>query len=212
MFNISEHILLAASWVLFCVFHSVFASEGWKTAMKKFFGQSLRFYRFYYSVFSALSLSLILFLLIIIRSPVLWEFSSLFLLLSSIIGIAGILIMLSCMKKYFSAVSGLKAFSTKKNAGSMLQTGGLHRYIRHPLYLGTLLFIWSLFCFFPYASNFLSCLLVTIYTLVGIQIEERKLVLEFGESYKEYIRRVPMLIPRLSPRRGKSEDSLPETA
>jgi len=64
-----------------------------------------------------------------------------------------------------------------------LELGGLHRYIRHPLYLGTLLVVWSLFLFFPSLSNVLACFMITAYTLAGIRLEERKLLQEFGEDY-----------------------------
>jgi protein-S-isoprenylcysteine O-methyltransferase Ste14 len=37
--------------------------------------------------------------------------------------------------------------------------------------------------------------LLTLYVLIGTWLEERKLVLEFGEAYLRYQRQVPMLIP-----------------
>lgn len=104
-------------------------------------------------------------------------------------------IMLACVKKYFSAVSGIKAFSRERSSGAVLQTEGLHSYTRHPLYFGTLLFIWSLFLLFPLLSNLISCCLISGYTVAGIYLEERKLIIEFGEGYKDYARKVPMLIP-----------------
>jgi protein-S-isoprenylcysteine O-methyltransferase Ste14 len=84
----------------------------------------------------------------------------------------------------------------RKEVGGVLETGGLHRYVRHPLYLGTLLLIWSLFLFFPLLSNLLGCMAITLYTLAGIRLEERKLLLRFGSMYADYCKRTPMLIPR----------------
>jgi protein-S-isoprenylcysteine O-methyltransferase Ste14 len=37
--------------------------------------------------------------------------------------------------------------------------------------------------------------LLTIYIIIGTILEERKLVLEFGEAYVKYQKEVPMLIP-----------------
>ena len=37
--------------------------------------------------------------------------------------------------------------------------------------------------------------LLTLYVVIGKWLEERKLVLEFGEAYLRYQRQVPMLIP-----------------
>src|SRR5882724_486658 len=73
----------------------------------------------------------------------------------------------------------------------VLELGGLHRYVRHPLYLGTLLSVWGLFLFFPLLSNLLACIMITLYTLLGIRLEEKKLLLQFGETYASYRRKVP---------------------
>ena len=37
--------------------------------------------------------------------------------------------------------------------------------------------------------------ILTIYVVIGTLLEEKKLINEFGESYKQYQKRVPMLIP-----------------
>lgn len=80
-----------------------------------------------------------------------------------------------------------------------LITGGLYRWVRHPLYSAVLLFIWLLPVM---TSNLLALSLgITVYILVGAVLEERKLRKEFGESYIEYQRRTPMLIPGLILRR-----------
>jgi protein-S-isoprenylcysteine O-methyltransferase Ste14 len=36
---------------------------------------------------------------------------------------------------------------------------------------------------------------LTAYVIIGTMLEERKLVLEFGDSYVRYQKEVPMLIP-----------------
>jgi protein-S-isoprenylcysteine O-methyltransferase Ste14 len=66
------------------------------------------------------------------------------------------------------------------------------------LYLGTFIFAWGIFILYPTLSILIAVSIITIYTLIAIQFEEKKLVKEFGEVYKEYQRRVPMIIPRLS--------------
>jgi protein-S-isoprenylcysteine O-methyltransferase Ste14 len=179
--------------------------------MRRLLGQSFRFYRFFYSIFATLNLLVILYLQCVIESPALWSGSRILTLGASVTGFSGIIIMLACTKKYFSSISGIKAFSRKSDSVPILQTTGLHSYTRHPLYFGTLLFIWSLFLIFPLLSNLISCCLISVYTVIGIHIEERKLVIEFGQDYKDYARRVPMLLPHSLLRRSRMHHSLPET-
>jgi protein-S-isoprenylcysteine O-methyltransferase Ste14 len=83
----------------------------------------------------------------------------------------------------------------KNQTPVVLELGGWHRYVRHPLYFGTLLFVWSLFFIFPTWGNLIACVIITAYTLAGTVLEERKLVMQFGKDYVDYKRRVPMIIP-----------------
>ena len=101
----------------------------------------------------------------------------------------------NCIRKYFFNLSGVAVFRNRQHR-PLLETKGVHRYIRHPLYMGTLLLLWSIFLFFPLLSNLLACGMITLYTLIGIRFEEKKLSREFGESYDIYKRTTPMLIPR----------------
>jgi methanethiol S-methyltransferase len=208
---ISQHLYLIVLWVLFCIQHSLFATEWWKSKMRKWLGTTFRFYRFYYSVFAAVNLVLLLWLQFSIESKFLWRTSVLFRLIAFLFGCVGLLVMFACIRKYFFGVSGIKAFSAQSDRLYMLQTRGLHGYIRHPLYFGTLLFIWSLFFCFPLLNNLIACSLISIYTVAGIRIEERKLVTEYGEYYKAYARKTPMLIPRIFARRTKLPHTFPGT-
>lgn len=76
-----------------------------------------------------------------------------------------------------------------------LKVEGIHRFVRHPLYSGTILFVWGLFFIFPMLNNLIAVILLTLYVLIGISFEEKKLIKEFGKKYESYIAEVPMLIP-----------------
>jgi protein-S-isoprenylcysteine O-methyltransferase Ste14 len=41
---------------------------------------------------------------------------------------------------------------------------------------------------------------LSLYLVVGARLEERKLILEFGQTYREYQKQTPMLIPWKQPR------------
>jgi protein-S-isoprenylcysteine O-methyltransferase Ste14 len=71
---------------------------------------------------------------------------------------------------------------------------GPYRWVRHPLYLFMLLLIWS--CADLTSDRLLFNVLWTIWILIGTRLEERDLVADFGDTYRAYQQRVPMLIPR----------------
>jgi protein-S-isoprenylcysteine O-methyltransferase Ste14 len=81
----------------------------------------------------------------------------------------------------------------KQEVSPQLVTSGLYRWVRHPLYTAGLVFIW----FTPFMTQNLLALYAgfTLYLVVGASFEERKLLREFGETYIEYRKRTPMLIP-----------------
>jgi protein-S-isoprenylcysteine O-methyltransferase Ste14 len=113
--------------------------------------------------------------------------------LALLLGIPGAMIMILCIAKYFKQLSG--AFREKHP--SQLFTGGLHQFVRHPLYFGTFLFLIGLALNWPLLKNILVIGIIILYTLVGILWEEKKLLRQFGEAYKDYQQQVPMILPRL---------------
>jgi len=98
------------------------------------------------------------------------------------------------IKKYFMLLSGVRSIF-QPVPPSELKVEGIHRFVRHPLYSGTILFVWGLFFVFPMLNNLIAVVLLTLYVLIGIGFEEKKLLNEFGKKYEEYILKVPMLIP-----------------
>jgi protein-S-isoprenylcysteine O-methyltransferase Ste14 len=110
--------------------------------------------------------------------------------------------------KYFDpfGIGPLLGRHGAKSEQVTLTIAGPYRLVRHPLYLLSIVMIWS--CPDLTTDRLLFNLLWTGWIVGGAYLEERDLVDEFGDSYREYRRRVPMLIPGLS---GMKRNLSPKT-
>ena len=187
---------LIFSIVLWGIVHSWLASLGWKNFLGRTLGDGfMRFYRLLYNVFAVISFLPILTLMVSLPDEMLYQISApwSYLMLAGQI-ISALLLMASVMQTDILSFAGLRQLFEEEKRGNLV-TGGLYRSVRHPLYTFSLLILWlspsmSLNSFIVYLS-------LTIYVLVGIFFEERKLLREFGQEYADYKSHTPMLIPSL---------------
>ena len=75
--------------------------------------------------------------------------------------------------------------------------GRIYRWLRHPIYAGTLLTFWAATDMSQ--GRLLLAGVFTLYLLVGLRLEERDLETELGPRYRDYRRRVGGLLPRRTP-------------
>ena len=192
-----SYLFLIASFLIFAFFHSFMASLSFK---KRF----PWFKRAYYNV-----VSLLLLFPFVYAWAANYESSetiyavafpyALAFYLSMLIG--AVIFILGAMEMDLLAFTGLKE---EKSSG--FSNKGIHSIVRHPMYLGLIIFIWS----FPKLKvvDFIGNACITAYLIAGAFLEERKLIKEFGEEYAAYRKEVPMLIPLKSIKRFEEKIKL----
>lgn len=87
------------------------------------------------------------------------------------------------------------AFRDRRAADPQFRTPFLYRLVRHPLYLGFFIAFWAA----PVMTvgRLVLAIGMSTFMLIAIQLEERDLTELFGDRYREYRRKVGMLLPRL---------------
>jgi protein-S-isoprenylcysteine O-methyltransferase Ste14 len=98
---------------------------------------------------------------------------------------------------WYMARGGMKAvFGTERDKPAVIDTG-VFRIVRHPIYLGAILFyLGASLITMSIASALFILVIIGFYTFIG-RYEERILTEEFGQDYLEYKKKTGMLIPRL---------------
>lgn len=81
------------------------------------------------------------------------------------------------------------------------KTPFLYKIVRHPMQFGVMMAFWAT----PHMTvgHLIFAIGMTTYILIGLYFEERDLVRHFGDTYRDYQRTTPKLIPM--PQGGKAE-------
>ena len=182
--------IILLSLALWGVVHSILASH----FAKEMFGFR-RLYRLLYNAFSVISFAPILYLLVILEDQPLYQISApwSFVLRGGQV-FSVLLLLVAVLQTDTLSFVGLRQLFEEEKTGQLV-TRGLYKVVRHPLYLFSLLFLWLS----PSMSvnSLVFNIGVTAYFVVGAYFEERKLLRDFGETYAEYKRHTPFLIPGL---------------
>jgi methanethiol S-methyltransferase len=198
--------VLFLRWVVFGIFHSLFASERVKKAVVSTLPSacvrhvSVSCYRLLYNVISiglVLSLGDFASWDCDVTTPdadylYLYPSGSVAKAVSDAVGVLAVVGFLHVCTAYdLFYFAGLRAVPSKPLGWSFL-----HRFSRHPWYLCSLLFIWSR----PMDRlKLLSALMATLYFFVGSTFEEHRLCRTaglVGERYRKYTALVPSIVPR----------------
>ncbi|MEM9674777.1 MAG: methyltransferase family protein [Cyclobacteriaceae bacterium] len=191
--------ILAGLWLVYFFLHSLLASPEVKQHAQCWLGKYYRYYRLGYNVFAVVTIIPVLLYNALVSTDSLVSSDQLrnFLQFFGLVLAAYGVIVIRLSFRQFSKREFIGLPASEENDVEPLRTGGILQHVRHPLYSGTILIAVGLWCFSPTLANFVTAIAWIVYILVGIQLEEKKLLELYGEAYQKYRERVPMLIPRL---------------
>ena len=191
-----------AMFAAFAVVHSLLAGAQPKERLKTVLDPRLieGWYRLAYNAFSVISLMPILLVIVLLPDRTIYQLGLLWsvvlqgLQILGLVGLVGALFVTDIGQ--FSGLSQALAYlggDPLPLPASPLQIKGMYRYVRHPLYFFSLLFVWAN----PTLTinGFWFAVAVTLYVIGGSLVEERRLLRVYGESYRRYRDRVSWLIP-----------------
>lgn len=192
------YIILALATIAWCALHSAMISVSVTRTLQKRVGSSYRYYRLLFNFVAIVSLIPIIVYQHSLKGEPLFDWQGYFRVLQILFIVLGIIFFLLGAKKYdarrFFGFAQIKDSDSRQSmaATSDLDTSGIHSLVRHPWYTALLLLLWSR----PLdIATLVINSVFSLYLIIGSILEERKLVMEFGESYIRYQKDVSMLLP-----------------
>jgi protein-S-isoprenylcysteine O-methyltransferase Ste14 len=158
----------------------------------------MRFYRIFYNLFSILTFVPIILYASTLNSGYIYQWAG-YAQIPRIIAIILSLFLFYAGGRHYDGLQflGIRQIRAQTNHKSLTDTGdlntrGILRIIRHPWYTAAIIIIWMRNIDI---STLIINIILTLYLVVGTFLEERKLLLEFGEKYRYYQENVSMLFP-----------------
>lgn len=188
-----NYLILTFFWVIYFFTHSYFADQKVKEKFRRSFPGIYPYYRLIYNFFAVVLLIPSVYWMAAVDFPEVWAATLQVKFLGVVLAGGGALIIINAFTTYsLKEFVGVHLTDRMENG---LRTTGVFGWVRHPVYLGTLMFFAGFILWNPTTGNILTYLLVWVYLVIGIKLEEKKLVEEFGEDYLKYQQEVPGLLP-----------------
>ena len=185
-------------WVVWCTLHSTLISIPVTEYIKRKSGDGFRFYRLFYNAFSLATLIPVLLYSTSIRQEPIFRWEGPLAIIQYLL-LAGSIGLIVVGGRNYSLFQFLGIAQIKNGGANPSLSGnakfvasGIHRVIRHPWYLAGIMIVWPRDLG---PSSILNNVVIDSYFVIGAILEERKLVREFGEQYREYQRNVSMFFP-----------------
>ena len=210
--NAIAHVMLAASWIAWCVFHSVLIASSVTRRLRGWLGGRYAYFRLAYVLISVLTLAPLLWWQWRLPSPLIvaWTYPWTILQWAGLV-CSGIIMYLGARQynqRFFFGIQQIQDHREGRNSDfSGFEEKGILSTMRHPYYTSGILFL--LFWGDISVASLIFKVIGILYLLIGAVLEEKKLVAEYGDMYRHYQRRVPMFFPLPW---GKRTDHTPPSA
>lgn len=190
---------LALAWLLWCLLHSLLIHPPVENRLRRLLGDWEDYYRLLYNLFALVSLVPVGFIFWFADNTSVLVWPLWLRPLQWGCWLAAVSLFFAAGRVYhlpdFFGVRQVQGKNEKKAASGSSNDGGLRttgvlRFSRHPWYLAGLILLWSRSLTM---RDLVTSVLLTLYLLIGMMLEERKLVQKFGREYREYQRQVPLL-------------------
>lgn len=192
--------ILCILWIIWCTIHSVLITTSVLDFIKNHASGLTRYYRLFYNVFSLLTLVPLVIATRLAEGQIIVNWEGYLVPVRILFLAAAFALFMGGAKQYdLSYFLGIKQLKTGKqhlllNDTEEFRETGVFGITRHPWYFGSLLFFWSILPAYPLPVFLVVCILST-YLVVGASLEERKIISQYGESYRRYQQHVSMLFP-----------------
>lgn len=98
----------------------------------------------------------------------------------------------------YLAQQGMKIVFGEERTAPVVIRKGVFNLVRHPVYLGCILFYVALVVFTLSMFAALVCFIIIVFYHGIARYEEKLLLLKFGNTYRDYMKAVPMWVPRFN--------------
>ena len=196
-----KYLIIIITWSVYCFVHSYLISIRFTNFITRILKNYYSFFRLFYVLISIIPLVLLMGYtdslghenIVTLTPP--WMIVRYILTAVALIIFFWAFIFSYDVLEFFGIKQIINFGKVKKiNSEEEIKKNGLLGIIRHPMYFALILFLWINT---ESISNIIINTILTIYTIIGTYLEEKKLVLQFGDSYVRYQKEVPMLIPFL---------------
>jgi len=193
-----KYIILASLWTAWCIVHSLLISLPVTEFFKRWLGNGFRYYRLFYNGFSVITLIPVVLYACSVRTEALFRWEGPFRILQVLLLLASAFLFMGGARHYDAMqLLGIRQIRQHDSCSVLtenceLDTTGILGMTRHPWYLCCMIIVWARDLDI---AAIVTNTIITGYFVIGTFLEERKLMTEFGNTYREYQRTVSIFFP-----------------